>query len=104
MLIFINFAIITELSVIRFLKVRIRMNLHEQCLLRYLQNPDELEYSTEILKLIDDYEDKLDYKELDSLIELLNVNENDIRASIKYYGFVKDAAGNVSVEKTYTIK
>ncbi|CDE42965.1 unknown [Clostridium sp. CAG:768] len=27
------------------------MNLHEQCLLRYLQNPDELEYSTEILKL-----------------------------------------------------
>ncbi len=27
------------------------MNLHEQCLLRYLQNPDELEFSTEILKL-----------------------------------------------------
>ena len=27
------------------------MNLHEQCLLRYLQNPDELAYSTEILKL-----------------------------------------------------
>ncbi|MBO5435465.1 hypothetical protein J6A31_06710 [bacterium] len=27
------------------------MNLHEQCLLRYLQNPDELSYSTEILKL-----------------------------------------------------
>ncbi len=46
-----KFAIIKKLSVIRFLKVRIRMNLHEQCLLRYLQNPDELEYSTEILKL-----------------------------------------------------
>ena len=44
-----------------------------------------MEMTTEILKLIDDYEDKLDYKELDSLIELLNVNENDIRASIKYY-------------------
>ncbi len=27
------------------------MNLHEQCLLRYLQNPDELAYSTQILKL-----------------------------------------------------
>ncbi len=27
------------------------MNLHEKCLLRYLQNPDELAYSTHILKL-----------------------------------------------------
>lgn len=27
------------------------MNLHEQCLLRYLKNPDELSYTTEILKL-----------------------------------------------------
>ena len=27
------------------------MNLHEQCLLRYLKNPEELSYSTEILKL-----------------------------------------------------
>lgn len=27
------------------------MNLHEQCLLQYLKNPDELSYSTEILKL-----------------------------------------------------
>lgn len=27
------------------------MNLHEKCLLRYLQNPDELSYSTELLKL-----------------------------------------------------
>lgn len=27
------------------------MNLHEQCLLRYLKNPDELSYSTDILKL-----------------------------------------------------
>ncbi len=27
------------------------MNLHEKCLLRYLKNPDELSYTTEILKL-----------------------------------------------------
>lgn len=27
------------------------MNLHEKCLLKYLQNPDELTYSTEVLKL-----------------------------------------------------
>ncbi len=27
------------------------MNMHEKCLLRYLQNPDELSYSTEILKI-----------------------------------------------------
>ena len=29
----------------------VNMNLHEQCLLRYLKNPDELSCSTEILKL-----------------------------------------------------
>jgi len=27
------------------------MNLHEKCLLKYLQNPEELNYSTEVLKL-----------------------------------------------------
>ena len=27
------------------------MNLHEECLLKYLQNPDELIHFTEILKL-----------------------------------------------------
>ena len=27
------------------------MNLHEQCLLRYLKNPDDLSCTTEILKL-----------------------------------------------------
>ncbi|MBR1425617.1 hypothetical protein IJ579_08655 [bacterium] len=27
------------------------MNLNEQCLLRYLKYPDELSYSTEILKI-----------------------------------------------------
>lgn len=34
------------------------MNLHEQCLLRYLQNPDELAYSTQILKLNNDILEK----------------------------------------------
>lgn len=27
------------------------MNLHEKCLLNYLKHPDELSYTTEILKL-----------------------------------------------------
>ena len=27
------------------------MNLHEECLLNYLKNPDELSYATDILKL-----------------------------------------------------
>ncbi|MEI8129444.1 MAG: hypothetical protein WCG95_07495 [bacterium] len=27
------------------------MNLHEECLLKYLKSPDELGYSTDILKL-----------------------------------------------------
>lgn len=27
------------------------MNLHEQCLLRYLTHPDELSYFTDVLKL-----------------------------------------------------
>lgn len=27
------------------------MNLHEECLLKYLKNPERLSYSTEILKL-----------------------------------------------------
>lgn len=34
-----------------FLVGSFKMNLHEQCLLQYLKNPDELSYSTEILKL-----------------------------------------------------
>ncbi|MDD3436047.1 MAG: hypothetical protein PHC64_02735 [Candidatus Gastranaerophilales bacterium] len=27
------------------------MNLHEECLLKYLKNPDDLAYSTDVLKL-----------------------------------------------------
>ncbi len=41
--------------------------------------------TTEIWKLIDDYEDKLDFKKLDTLIDKLNENENDLRAALKYY-------------------
>ncbi len=41
--------------------------------------------TSEILKIIDDYEDKLDFKKLDSLIDKLNENENDLRATLKYY-------------------
>lgn len=41
--------------------------------------------TNDILKLIDDYEDKLNFKKLDSLIDKLNENENDLRAALKYY-------------------
>ena len=44
-----------------------------------------MDMTNEILKLIDDYEDKLDFKELDSLVDKLNENENDLRAALKYY-------------------
>ena len=36
---------------ITFLFERAAMNLHEKCLLNYLKYPDELSYTTEILKL-----------------------------------------------------
>lgn len=35
----------------RFLLNGKKMNLHEECLLRYLKYPDELSYTTDILKL-----------------------------------------------------
>ena len=44
-----------------------------------------MEMTTEILKIIDDYEDKLDFKKLDALVDKLNENENDLRAALKYY-------------------
>ncbi len=55
-----------------------RINHHE--LYQELMN-----MTSEILKLIDDYEDKLDFKKLDSLVDKLNENENDLRAALKYY-------------------
>lgn len=51
------------------------MNLHEQCLLRYLQNPDELAYSTEILKL-NNYI-------LEKHFILKNLNTNEIVSSLR---------------------
>ena len=44
-----------------------------------------MDMTSEVLKLIDDYEDKLDFKKLDSLVDKLNENENDLRAALKYY-------------------
>lgn len=44
-----------------------------------------MDMTTEILKIIDDYEDKLDFKKLDALVDKLNENENDLRAALKYY-------------------
>ena len=41
-----------------------------------------MEMTTEILKIIDDYEDKLDFKKLDALVDKLNENENDLRAAL----------------------
>ena len=47
----ISFFVIILISFVNYgYKVTV-MNLHEECLLRYLQNPDELSYSTQILKL-----------------------------------------------------
>ncbi len=36
-------------------------------------------------KMIDDYDDKVMDMELDKMLDILNDNENDIRAAIKYY-------------------
>ena len=55
-----------------------RVNHHE--LYQELMN-----MTSEILKIIDDYEDKLDFDKLDSLVDKLNENENDLRAALKYY-------------------
>ena len=46
------------------------MNLHEQCLLRYLQNPEELSYSTEIL-MVNNFI-------LEKQFILKNINNRDI--------------------------
>ena len=52
------------------------MNLHEQCLLRYLTHPDELSYATEILKLNNKIlEQKFVVKNILANISLLNYNE-----------------------------
>ena len=44
-----------------------------------------MEMTNDILKIIDDYEDKIDLDKLEPLIDKLNENENDLKASLKYY-------------------
>ena len=44
-----------------------------------------MEMTNEILKIIDNYEDKIDLDKLEPLIDKLNENENDLKASLKYY-------------------
>lgn len=52
------------------------MNLHEQCLLRYLTYPDELAYATEILKLNNKIlEQKFVVKNILANLSLLNYTE-----------------------------
>lgn len=53
------------------------MNLHEQCLLRYLKHPDELLYATEILKLNNKIlEQKFVVKNILANVAKLNYTEN----------------------------
>lgn len=53
------------------------MNLHEQCLLRYLKNPDELSYTTEILKLNNKIlEEKFVIKNILANLSMLNYTNN----------------------------
>ncbi|MGN0031609.1 MAG: hypothetical protein ACI37Q_06625 [Candidatus Gastranaerophilaceae bacterium] len=52
------------------------MNLHEQCLLRYLTHPDELSFVTEVLKINNKIlEQKFIVKNILANISLLNYTE-----------------------------
>ena len=52
-------------------------NIHEQCLLRYLTHPDELSYSTEILKLNNQIlEKKFVVKNILADVAMLNYTKN----------------------------
>lgn len=52
------------------------MNLHEKCLLNYLKYPDELAYTTEILKLNNKIlEEKFVVKNILANLSLLNYTE-----------------------------
>lgn len=52
------------------------MNLHEQCLLRYLTHPDELSYNTEILKLTNKIlEHRFVVKNILANVSMLNYTE-----------------------------
>lgn len=53
------------------------MNLHEQCLLNYLKHPDELAYTTEILKLNNHIlEEKFVLKNILANLAVFNYTEN----------------------------
>lgn len=53
------------------------MNIHEQCLLRYLKNPDELSYTTEILKLNNKIlEEKFVLKNILANLSMINYTNN----------------------------
>lgn len=54
------------------------MNLHEQCLLRYLTFPDELSYATEILKLNNQIlEKKFVTKNILANVSIINYTNGD---------------------------
>lgn len=54
------------------------MNLHEQCLLRYLTFPDELSYATEILKLNNQIlEKRFVVKNILANVSLINYTNGD---------------------------
>ena len=58
------------------------MNLHEQCLLRYLTHPDELSYVTEILKINNQIlEQKFIVKNILANISVINYTEGVNRVS-----------------------
>lgn len=53
------------------------MNIHEQCLIRYLKNPDELSYTTEILKINNKIlEEKFILKNILANLSMINYTEN----------------------------
>ena len=54
-----------------------RMNINEECLLRYLKHPDELAYNTEILKINNHIlEQKFIVKNILANISLFNYTES----------------------------
>lgn len=53
------------------------MNVHEECLLRYLKHPDELSYNTEILKINNSImEQRFVVKNILANLALFNYTEN----------------------------
>ncbi len=60
-----------------FLEGKARMNIHEQCLLRYLKHPDELSYTTDILKLNNEIlKEKFVMRNILANLQFINYTEN----------------------------